>query len=230
MTVRTQINATDKRRRERRASVDRRARRDRRAPDRSPGIGTLFIMCLFGLAALGLFVFFETDVGTKIEWRKMFFPKDRDTTSFKMGGVSLGMSAKDIRLKHSNLNLNKVASGESIGSFSFDGANYTLWFVEIDGRDKAYRMRYDQAFTSRSEIEILDSIGDKHGKPGTSECTKAGVDARKCHFQWWPSGGIALNVSTTETTKPGTKRRTEVTMIATDTYLDGKRMRLRKLP
>lgn len=225
MTVRTQIDGTDKRRHDRRARRDR--RKDRRQ-ESGPGIGTLFVMCLLGLMALAIFVVFKTDYGAKIDWRSMFFTKDVDTTSFKMGGVSLGMSVDKVKRMHSNIELKAVASGETIGSFNYEGANYILWFVKVDGRDKAYRIRYDQSFTDRTETQILDAIGDKHGKPGTSECTKAGAEARKCHFQWWPSGGIALNVITTERTPPGGERRTEVTMIATDTYLDGKRMRLRK--
>ena len=227
-----QAPTDEKRRHDRRARTDRRIRTDRRAgrsQQRGPGIGTLFVMCVLGMMALGLFVLFETNVGQSIDWKKMFFSKDQDTTSFKMGGVNLGMSGDAVRQLHSNINLETLATGESIGSFRFEGANYTLWFVKVDGRDKAYRMRSDQAFIGRSEIEILDGIGDKHGKPGTSECTKAGTDARKCHFQWWPSGGIALNVITTEKTKPGKRQRTEVTMSATDTYLDGKRIRLRKV-
>jgi len=235
MTARTQIDGSDKRVHDRRSRTDRRTakndrRKDRRSDQRQehgPGIGTLFVMCLVGLLALGIFVIFETNIGSEIDWRKMFFTKDVDTTSFKMGGVSLGMSADKVRRMHSNIDLKAVGSGETIGSFNYEGANYILWFVKVDGRDKAYRMRYDQAFASRSEQGILDAIGDKHGKPGTSECTKAGAEARKCHFQWWPSGGIVLNVITTERTPPGAERRTEVTMIATDTYLDGKRMRLR---
>lgn len=231
MTVKPQTDGTEKRREDRRSRTDRRTRGDRRKAnnkDHGPGIGTLLLLCVLGLIALGVFIAFKTKIGANIDWRSMFFSKDVDTTSFRMGGVSLGMSTDKIKRMHSNIELKSVGSGETIGSFNYQGANYILWFVKVDGRDKAYRMRYDQAFASHSEQDILDRIGDRHGKPGTSECTKAGEQARKCHFQWWPSGGIALNVITTENTKQGADKRTEVTMIATDTYLDGKRMRLRK--
>ena len=230
ITKRVQTMATQAPRQEQRGS-DRRRKTDRRVGNRGRrkedggSIRTLVFFCLAALLALIAFLVFETNIGAEINWRKMFFLKNKLQQTFKLGGVSLGMSPDLVRKHHPNLDLSSLGRGETAATFKFDGAHYIVWFINIDGHEKAYRMRYDQSFATRTEEEILDSIGDKHGKPGTSECAKAGDLARKCHFQWWPAGGIALNVSTTETKSASKQTRTDVTMIATDTYLDGKRMR-----
>lgn len=215
---------------------DRRNRTDRRNPNRgrrkldSGNTKTLIFFCLAALLGLFAFITFETNIGTEINWRKMFLQKEKLIQAFSLGGVSLGMSPEAVLKKHPNLSLSNLGRGETAATFNFEGAHYIVWFIKMNGRNKAYRMRYDQSFTTRTEEEILDIIGDEHGKPGTSECTKAGELARKCHFQWWPSGGIALNVSTTEVKTSSKATRTDVTMIATDTYLDGKRMRIQSKP
>jgi len=225
----SQIRQHEQRRGDRRSSDRRKTQRGRRKED-SSGIKTLILFCLAALLALIAFLVFETNIGAQINWRKMFFLKNQIEQTFKLGGISLGMSPEVVRKRHPNLDLASLGRGETAATFNFEGAHYTVWFVTIDGHDKSYRMRYDQSFTTRTEAEILDSIGDKHGKPGTSECAKAGDQARKCNFQWWPSGGISLNVSTTEVKSAAKLSRTDVTMIATDTYLDGKRMRLKDMP
>ncbi|MBC8268181.1 MAG: hypothetical protein H8E36_05490 [Rhodospirillaceae bacterium] len=226
----TQAPRLEQRRGDKRSSTDRRVGNRGRRKDDGGNIKTLVFLCLAALMALIFFLTFETNIGAQINWRKMFFLKNKLEQTFKLGGVSLGMSPDVVRKRHPNLDLASLGRGETAATFKFDGAHYTVWFVNIGGHEKAYRMRYDQSFATRTEEDILDSIGDKHGKPGTSECSKAGDLARKCHFQWWPSGGIALNVSTTEVKSSLNHTRTDVTMIATDTYLDGKRMRNQSQP
>ena len=219
------------RRSEDRRQGDRRKgqRGGRRRSDKS-GIKTLLFLCFAAMIGLGLFIVFETNIGIGVDWYKMFFTKDKVKKNFAMGDVSLGMSSDMVKKQHPNLEIVLLGSGESVGSFSLEGAHYTVWFVNINGRDQAYRMRYDQSYRTRSEADILESIGQVHGKPGTSECSKAGDMEIKCHFQWWPSGGTSLNVSTTEKKSKQGQMQTDVTMIATDTYLDGKRMRLKTRP
>lgn len=222
--------AGDRRRTDRRKGDRRIGPRGRRKNDKRRGIGTLIFLCFAAMLGLGMFLIFETELGHDIDWKKMFMVREKDTTRFRLGGVNLGMSSDSVRKEHPNMDLASMGRGESIGSFTFEGGHYTVWFIKVDGRDKSYRVRYDQSFSTRTEADVLESIGDLHGKPGTSECRKAGELTRKCHFQWWPKGGIALNVSTTETKKKNKKPQTEVTVIATDTYLDGKRMRLQSKP
>ncbi len=230
MIMATQTPYPEKRSGDRRARTERRvSKRGRRKAD-TGSVKTLLFFCLAAILALVAFLTFETNIGAQIDWHKMFFLKNKLEQTFKLGGVSLGMSTEVVRKKHPNINLKSLGRGETAASFSFEDAHYIVWFVTIDGQEKAYRMRYDQSFNSRTEEEILNSIGDEHGKPGTSECTKAGELARKCNFQWWPSGSISLSVSTTEVKSATNHSRTDVTMIATDTYLDGKRMRLKSNP
>jgi hypothetical protein len=225
-------NSRDKNRRasDRRKGDRRVGRRGRHKKDKGGGITTLIFLCVIALGALGAFLFFKSGLGTGVNWYDMFFSKDKQRTTFQLGDVSLGMSSREVKKQHPNLDLVRLGNDESVAKFNTDGAHYVIWFVNINGREKAYRMRYDQRFASRTETELLASIGNKHGKPGTSECSKAGELARKCHFQWWPSGGTALTVSTTEVKSKTGKTSTDLTMIATDTYLDGKRMRLLSKP
>ncbi|NQV48129.1 MAG: hypothetical protein HQ504_10145 [Rhodospirillaceae bacterium] len=229
------LQGSDKRHKERRTDTDRRGSEGERRVrhkqhQRNNGIGTLVFLCIISIIALSIFVAFQTDVGDDIDWGKMFFLKDKSDNTFKMGGVSLGMTQKTVKQLHPNMDLASLGHGESTATFVVDGGNYTIWFIDLKGLKSAYRMRYDQTFATRTEAEILDKIGSKYGKPVTSECIKVGFDPRKCVFQWWPSSGIALNVSTTEIDKSSGKRHTQVTIIATDTYLNGKRLRMRNIP
>ena len=141
-----------------------------------------------------------------------------------MGGIELGMTPEKVERNHPNLDLTSLVQGEKTATFKADGARYTVWFVSINGIEKAYRIRYDQVFVGKTETDIVEDIGRRHGKPGTSDCTRNAQAERKCHFQWWPSGGIALIVLSSTGKQAGTPV-TGVTMIATDTYLDGKRIR-----
>jgi hypothetical protein len=221
--------ADDRRSSDRRKSDRRVGQRGRRKNDRN-SIKTLLFLCVAALLGLGAFIIFETNVGSAIDWRKMFLMKEKEKTAFKLGNVSLGMSRERVKKQHPNLDFANLGRGESVTSFNFEGAHFTVWFININGSDKAFRMRYDQSYRTRTEAEVLESIGKIHGKPGTSECARAGDQERKCHFQWWPSGGTALSVSTIEIKSNQKAVRTDVTMIATDTYLDGKRLRLQSKP
>jgi len=213
----------------RRRSGDRRTTPDRRRHrrrDDAPrkGISTLVFLTTLSTITLILFLVYQSGIGDAVNWGKLLYLQKPSDHEFQMGGIELGMSPKTAERKHPNLVLTSVVKGEKVATFKTDGGKYTVWFVSINGIEKAYRIRYDQVFIGKTETDVVEDIGRRHGKPGTSDCARSPQDERKCHFQWWPSGGIALVVLST-TKKPAGTPVTGVTMIATDTYLDGKRIR-----
>lgn len=210
---------------DRRKPTERRAGAAPRQND-SPkkGFSTLVILTVLSTLALVGFLVYQSGPEHAINWSKLLFIQNKPAQEFDMGGIELGMTPEMVEKMHPNLDLTNVVRGEKIGTFNENGAKYTVWFVSLNGIEKAYRIRYDQVFKGKTETDIVESIGRRHGKPGTSDCVKGSASERRCHFQWWPSGGIALDViSMTE--KQAGEPVTGVSMIATDTYLDGKRIR-----
>ncbi|HER25876.1 MAG TPA: hypothetical protein ENI69_02070 [Rhodospirillales bacterium] len=204
---------------------DRRLAAGRRQVDESKkSFSSLVILTVLSSLALVFFLAYQSGIGNDVDWRKFFNLKVKTGSSFEMGGVEFGMDPEMVEKKHPNLDLTSLVRGEKIATFKTGGARYTVWFVSINGRDKAYRIRYDQVFKGKTETDIVEDIGRRHGKPGTSDCSAGAAGERRCHFQWWPSGGISLNVLSITRKRAG-QPVTGVTMIATDTYLDGKRIR-----
>ncbi len=210
---------------EERRTSDRRRDSERRADQPAKkSISTLVILATLSTAALITFFVYESGINNVINWNKLLYMRNKPIQDFQLGGVELGMNPELVESKHPNLDLTSLVRGEKIAIFKADGARYTVWFVAINGREKAYRIRYDQIIKGKTESDIIEDMGRRHGKPGTSDCTKGAPGERRCHFQWWPSGGISLNVLSTTEKRDG-KQVTGVTIIATDTYLDGKRIR-----
>ncbi len=215
----------ERRTRERRRAADRRANSDRqRNAAQKKSIATLVILTALSTLAFVGFMLYQSGAGSTIDWGKLLYDKNKPVRDFQLGGIELGMSPEMVESKHPNMDLTSLVRGEKIATFESGGARYTVWFVAVNGRNKAYRIRNDRIIKGKTETDILEEIGRRHGKPGASDCTKGAQDKRRCHFQWWPSGGIALNVMSTTERRAG-QPVTSVTMIATDTYLDSKRIR-----
>jgi len=196
---------------------------DRRKSKRKP-----FAVCAFlAIACLtvsSLFVVAQSDYGRDISWSELFFSNDENNNDFKLGGISLGMSAKKVRHLYPNMKVIAERKKETIATFISDGARHTIWFIKLNQKDRAYRIQYDRVFAQK-ELDVLKRIGDVHGKPGTSDCVRTSGNAHQCNFKWWPADGVGLSVVSSER-KIYMKYLTQITMIATDTYLDGKRHRL----
>jgi len=193
------------------------------------GFSTLIILTLLSTLALIAFLVYQNGPEHAVNWSKLLFIQNKPVQEFDMGGIELGMNPEMVEKKHPNIDLTDLVRGEKIGTFKENGAKYTVWFVALNGAEKAYRIRYDQVLKGQTETDILENIGRRHGKPGTSDCAKGSSNQRKCHFQWWPSGGIALDVISMTEKRAG-QPVTGVSMIATDTYLDGKRIRNQDQP
>ena len=212
---------------ERRQDQDRRANADRRRRNedrKKSGVFTLVALASLSTGALALFLLIQSGIGDAINWSKLLYMQNKPVQNFDMGGIELGMRPDAVEREHPNMNLTSLVKGEKVGMFKTDDGKYTVWFVSINGIDKAYRIRFDQIVKGMTETDIIEDMGRRHGKPSTSECAKGAPKMRSCEFQWWPSGGIALNVfSSTDNRK--NLPVTGISMIATDTYLDGKRIR-----
>ncbi len=183
----------------------------------------LLVFSLVGLA--GYFTYKSTAIN-EISWTSLFFNRKIKEKGFEIGGVTLGMTPAMIGRLHSNLKLTTGKDGGKNGSYASGGAFYNLKFISTEGDYKAYRLRYDQAFSTIPQTEILNSISRKHGNPATSDCVRSTAkSATKCHFRWWPDGGVVLDVYTAEIDDTRGRTHTEVSMVAVDMNLEGKRLR-----
>ena len=212
---------SDRRDSERRVDAD---RSRRKKAQKKGGIYTLIALASLSTGALALFFLIQSGIGDAINWNKLLYIQNKPVQDFEMGGIELGMRPDVVEREHPNMNLTSLVKGEKVGMFKTNEGKYTVWFVSINGNEKAYRIRFDQVIKGMTETDIIEDMGRRHGKPSTSECAKSVPSVRTCEFQWWPSGGIALNIfSSTDTRKKQTV--TGISVIATDTYLDGKRIR-----
>ncbi|MEE8394359.1 MAG: hypothetical protein V3R66_08440 [Rhodospirillales bacterium] len=169
---------------------------------------------------------FKTTSVREINWSNLFFNRNIEARQFEIDNVALGMTPANVKRLHSNLSLIIDENGGAKGSYTSNGALYSVWFLGSDEREKAYRLRYDQVFRTIGETEILNRINRKYGQPATSDCFhSSAISANKCHFKWWPNGGVSMDVFIATITDPSGQVRTEVSMVAADVTLEGKRFR-----
>ncbi len=152
-----------------------------------------------------------------------FFNEEKD---FGINGVSLGMTPERVREIYPDLSVTMAAGGAVKGRYSGEDANYNISFMDHNGVKKVSRIQYDKTFNSLSEDQILEKIGKKFGKPIASNCTRSSIrQVTNCNFLWWLSGGATLSVTSTQTRRPSGENRTKLSMVAADTYLEGKKLR-----
>ena len=210
---------------ERRRAPGRR-RSDRIRARRARRISNLVMVLVFSLVGLAGYFTYKNTAVSEISWASLFFNPKIKEKGFQIGGVTLGMTPAMIGRLHSNLEVSTGENGEKKGSYASGGAFYNLKFIGTAGDYKAYRLRYDQAFSTIPQTEILDSISRKHGNPATSDCVRSiAKPATRCHFRWWPDGGVVLDVYIAEIDGLSGQTRTEVSVLAVDMNLEGKRLR-----
>ena len=195
--------------------------------DRSFSMTCLVLLCLLGFLALTGFLFYKANYGTDVSWVSLFFEQKVKKDKFKLEGVSLGMTPEMVRRLHSNLILTDRGDGEKKGTYvSEKGGAFTTLFLDADGGRKAYRMQFVQAYKSLTESEIIGRLSKGYGIPATSSCLRRAVRRiLECRYSWLVSGGVSLNALIRERRDGYGAVRTEFTLNAVDTNLEGKKKR-----
>ena len=187
----------------------------------------LALLCFLGLVALVGFLFFKANYGTDVPWISLFFEHKVEEEKFKLDGVTLGMTPEMVHRLHSNLILTDRGDGEKKGTYvSEKGGAFTALFLDDEGGHKAYRMRFSHAYKSITESDIIGKLSKDYGLPTTSDCSRrAVIRLRECRYSWLVAGGISLNALIRESKNSSGGIRTELTLNAVDTNLEGKKKR-----
>lgn len=188
------------------------------------------VYCLLAFFAVVTFVTMGNDGRGNVSWDTFAtkwntfydaFAKKED--DFKINGMSLGMTPDRIRGLYPSLTVKLDNNGAMKGSYTANDANYTVSFTKQGGSQKAFQIRYDKNFKDMTEEQILQRIGQRFGRPASTNCTRSGLrNSSGCHFRWWLRGNTVLNVYTTVVTDKSGKTRTGLSMVAADSYLEGK--------
>ena len=202
-------------------------------PHRVQNMASLAVACVLGVLVLGMviaMVLREDTEDTGTDWASLV-TQGKTESLLQLAGVTLGMTPADVRRLHPTLALTPAETGETTATFVFHGIPYSVWFLSRDDGEKAFRIRADEVLPSFTEADFQARFAQRFGRPATSECIRrkmSGTD--ECRFRWWPSDGASLNVDIAQVKTSAGRPRTILTTVLADTYLEGKRGRLRPGP
>jgi len=212
-------------------AYDRKSRELSRREEHFQSIARLVILCLLSFVVLGAYLLYRSNLPMDIPWSELFFQKNVKKGGFQIGGVKLGMTPNKVSKIHPGLSMTVVRTGGHLGTYVLKGGTYSVWFLDKQKGEKAYRIRYDQTFKGMSETDVLRKISSKYGHPATSDCDGGVIaGARKCHYTWWAKGGVSLKVSIKETKAASGAVSTDISLTAIDSYMEGKKARADSRP
>ena len=204
----------------------RRRRRPRRRHQDTKDLGILAVICLVSLLALAAFVSYTVYGATPAPWQTVIAELRQRNAAFTVAGATLGMTPAEMRHIHPDMSSTVGRDGSEKAAFRHQGGRYTVWFLRPSQGHKAYRIRYQEAFEGSEEQAVHDSLMRAFGMPTASDCDRGGVTADKaCRFRWWVGDGVAVDAGTQVVKSFPVRSQTSVTVMATDTRLEGRQRR-----
>ena len=200
-------------------------RDDSRAESPWQGIGMLLALCLLSLLALGVLTATVVRIdGNATIWQSLVsLMEERESGAH--GGIRFGMTPTRAHQVQPHMLLADLLGGETAGSFEVGGVPHAVAFLTAEHGRKAYRVRSLRTVSPQEADARVESLHLTHGLPLDSDCTKRIFEAtRTCRYHWLASNGVSLTL-TTRAVIGRSGPRTEVSLIAVDTYLAGKRRR-----
>ena len=183
-----------------------------------------FIAIIFLIIGFAIYLILTAAPNHGIPWHSFSFVKEK-IEKLNLGGLSTGITLKEMRRLYPELTLKGPARGPVMAVFVKDDKQYVLWFKKPNDTAKAYRVRYRYELTGVKEEDVLFLLGQKFGRPATSECSRNrqnNIDT--CTWQWWVADGISVQGQSR--TNPADKgQRIVVILTAEDAYLSGKKKR-----
>ncbi len=210
-------------------------KRYKKRSQKAAGIPLLIGLCLVAFLGIGAFYSFSTswsigDLTSLLQKRAGNFnfldnmkPPDRN---FRMAGVALGMSPKQVQKMHPRLSVATSSNGSKRAHYFLDKATYTVWFMKDRGVEKAYRMRVDKTFNNWTEEKIMKVVGRTYGRPATSDCAGQRIsNVHRCRFSYLGKDGVSLGINIRTLKSKSKGSRVEMSLSIIDTLLEGKRQR-----
>ena len=197
-------------------------RKKRRQQGKDNDLAMLLTLCLFAFLMLGGFVFVKMTPGVDFNFAALFsLAGVKEDPAYKLGNVRLGTTLDILRKDFPNAYKAMSANGSVTMSFSDADGDYTVWYGEDGPTHLAYKVRQNYASQDASEDELVNSIAKRYGSPSISTCSKRSTDgARECRYSWWLRGELRLDMVTRNGMREAPSL-TNVTMMATDTRLEG---------
>ncbi len=187
------------------------------------GIGSLILLCLVSVFALTLFLAWMTTEPRPNVWGGMFAQRSVGKNGILFADVTLGMRRSTVEKMQPGMIARRIASGKTVGTFRAEGATHTLWFTGPGQDHKVHRIRIERTYDQLGEYEVLARFGRKYGNPVSTDCGRqVFAPGQYCHYQWLTKGGIPLDVHSRVIMTAGGASRTVLTVIAVDSYLEGK--------
>jgi len=203
-------------------------------PERAPrrnDITVLLAMCGFLFLVLGTFALIKFTPGLEFRLGSFFSMIGPNAQSgYQLGNVKLGTTMDVLRRSQPDAQKAITSGGAILMSFADGDAKYMVWYGEDGPYHIAYKARQNRTITGMSEDDYIGTIAKRYGAPSVSACTRRITDGiRDCRFSWWMPGEMRLDlISRQDATDPSATTATpnlEVTMIATDTRLEGRILR-----
>jgi len=191
--------------------------------NRDNDIAALFAMCVFTFLVLGTFVMIKITPGMEFKLGA-FFSKIGATPNpaYQLGNVKLGTTMDVLRTSQPGAQKAMTSNGSILLSFSEKDAKYMVWYGEDGPYHIAYKARQNRTIEGISEDDYIGTIAKRYGAPSVSTCTRRITDGlRDCRFSWWMPEEVRLDLISRQDTSAATPRL-DVTMIATDTRLEGR--------
>jgi len=197
-----------------------------KSPRKKNDIVVLLAMCAFVFLVLGTFMAIKFTPGVEFKLGSFFSMIGSNGQShYQLGNVKLGTTLNVLRQSQPNAQKAITSGGAILLSFTEGDAKYMVWYGEDGPYHIAYKARQNRIITGMSEDDYIGTIAKRYGAPSVSSCTRRITDGvRDCRFSWWMPGEIRLDLISRQN-KTASLPHLDITMIATDTRLEGRIMR-----
>lgn len=137
--------------------------------------------------------------------------------AFALGPIDMGMTAAALRERRVDVRFMRSNGDALIAFIQDDRAAYTAWFSSGNTDATVIRVRYDRTFAERGLESILDSMGQRFGKPVSSWCDGGAINGtQECTFRWMPRDSIVVDARYRLDADAAGRAQTVFTLVATD--------------
>lgn len=162
---------------------------------------------------------------------------------FNMGGVRLGMTTDMMRRIYPSTKSQKSREGSHVVTTPTQRGMLVAWLYEskkytridgelfLNGPQRIYRMRLDEAYTDLSEQDIVNRYMRTYGRPLDASCERDQMgDTPRCTYRWWGGDGIELTATLKSKTDSNGQEYVLLTTIATNTLKPIKQASANRFP
>lgn len=192
-------------------------------PRRQMDISILVTMLFFVLIVIGTYAAIKLMPGMEFKMGSFFTAlSNKPQADTVVGNIKLGSTLDVLREKYPYAEKAVAANGALTMGYDDGDSRYTIWYGEDGPYHIAYKARQYRVLPGVSEDDYVNDIVKKFGAPSVSTCSRSIVDGmRDCRFSWWMPDELRLDLTSRQDTSTKDPRLM-VTLVATDTRLEGR--------